>query len=248
MVSFNCKDARVNTFIQVGNRKRQEDHLNVDSENGIYIICDGVGGLQNGDLASRTIIQSITSNYLSLQHPINQSQLKKLIIQAQVDLKITLAKLDNKSVAASTICLLYIYNRSAIILHVGDSRGYYFNVNTRELFSTKDHTIARQLQDAKILTTDREVANHAFNSKLYRSISSNITLTSNSIDVKVIDSITSGDIFFLCTDGVTEVYYYDRLKLAFSSMNNYEVCFKNIKSECNDYSADNNSAIIIQIV
>lgn len=238
----------VHSFSQVGKRACQQDCIGIDELNGLYILCDGVGGLNFGEIASKIVVESINLNSSSIAHPININQLKKLIIRAQIDLQYSSKEVYDNAEMATTICLLYLHDCTGSILHVGDSRGYYISKSKNEFYSTVDHTVARQLYDANILTSEDQVAGHPYKNNLYRSLSSTSKITFSSIEVKKIDQFNSGDLILLCSDGVTEVFDAKKIKSKFFKSDNYKKCFKKLQSKCKKKSTDNNSAIMIEII
>jgi len=142
----------------------------------------------------------------------------------------------------STLSMLFLYDRSYILKHIGDSRIYIINKKTIKL--TEDHSwVAEQLKEGNI--TYKEALNHPKRNVLTRCIGTrNIELYESK------GYVTENDVFLLCSDGF---YNYldeqeilkDILKCT-KNKNNVQECLSNMLKKIKSKKAhDNISAIII---
>ncbi|AUG57046.1 MAG TPA: serine/threonine-protein phosphatase [Ruminiclostridium sp.] len=251
-ISFN-----VGAICDAGNVKKiNQDNLLVKigethfGEFGLFVIADGMGGLAAGEVASGIIISTfkkwwekdlpvlLYSSNFSLD--LVDEQLKK-IIQIINQTVINYGVSINKNLG-STLSMLFLYDRSYILKHIGDSRIYIINKKTIKL--TEDHSwVAEQLKEGNI--TYKEALNHPKRNVLTRCIGTrNIELYESK------GYVTENDVFLLCSDGF---YNYldeqeilkDILKCT-KNKNNVQECLSNMLKKIKSKKAhDNISAIII---
>ncbi|MDQ0999682.1 serine/threonine protein phosphatase PrpC [Neobacillus niacini] len=123
---------------------------------GLFIICDGMGGLSHGELASATVIRGMAEWFdaemprLSRSEHIEEeiySEVEKCI--KQLNEKILNYGENSKANLGTTLTVLLIVHNKYYIAHVGDSRAYSISTSTNQL--TKDQTlVAREVARGNI--------------------------------------------------------------------------------------------------
>lgn len=122
-----------------------------DKECGIFVVADGVGGLDSGEVASRTAVEE-TEKWWN----VFSAEVRNVSTEATVDAlsnlvfeingKIQKINIENDKKSATTFSLLLIVGNRYFIAHVGDSRVYALdksNDGSLELLqATRDHTKA----------------------------------------------------------------------------------------------------------
>lgn len=132
---------RLKTLTDIGiKRKENQDNywsarLDVDGEEaGVICLCDGMGGLSNGKLASKIVVESVREFF---KYSIDFEDLKDVLQQANKSIY-ELAK--SECVKMGTTCTLILcYQGMYKLLHVGDSRCYLLRENSFEPI-TQDHS------------------------------------------------------------------------------------------------------------
>ncbi len=201
-------------------RSINEDFCGIFEEDGLAIVCDGMGGHNAGANASRLAVTTIRYMYLFLDQAFQHKITKDLIaadmtIAARLVGSIRLANRNvyNKSLRekelrgmGTTVSTLAVQDGVVVIAHVGDSRIYRFRQQTMNLI-TEDHTWINELiQDQEI---DLE---HAKNFEKQNIITRALGL-SGSIKIDVgIEPAQPGDLFLICTDGLTKALPDDEIK------------------------------------
>ncbi len=169
-------------------RMNNEDSYFANDTQGIWIVCDGMGGHQEGNFASHLVtdiferielhgsfeqkIDAITSQFYNIHR----------ILQKKVH------KLGSNAMIGTTLVLLLIENNKAASIHSGDSRCYIFRDETLSLV-TNDH--ARNIHDEK---GERKALTKAL-----------CAPGEFSLEIKKFE-VKSDDIYLLCSDG-----FYDNL-------------------------------------
>lgn len=193
-------------------RENNEDCFLIDLETGLFVVADGMGGHASGEVASAIAVQTVQDVLVNAQDPEEtrldrdalddddaiRERLRYAMNQASV--RIRKAALDNPahSGMGTTLTVLLIENGTAHFGHVGDSRLYLFR-DGRIKRLTRDHTVVQQEIDAGRLTPE-----------LARIVPHKNILTQSVGYHGPVEPDTStrpalpGDIFLLCSDGLTD--------------------------------------------
>ena len=143
----------------------QDYHYIPSSENDlqIYILADGMGGYNGGEIASKLAVQTvrdyIENNFDKIEHTKEEilNMIKKSMENANSVVYEESKKDDNLQGMGTTLDVCFIYNNKIYIGHVGDSRVYLIRKEIARKI-TKDHSYVQQLVEDKKIT--REEAEH----------------------------------------------------------------------------------------
>jgi len=230
-----------------GKREYQEDTWFVSTNENLFIICDGVGGANKGNVASNTVTNYIGGQLNSIEN-IGIADVTSAIEKSAKRLKEM--AIDNHVMAnmATTIALLHLSDNNAIVAHVGDSRIYHYDPYTDKLSCTKDHSLVQELFDLGVIKTEEEMSKHPMKNRITRALSSTLNKEAyNEVPtVEKIENIREGSVFLLCSDGVTESASNDDILLLLKQPN-LEEAFLNLKQSCIENSKDNSTCIIVKV-
>jgi serine/threonine protein phosphatase PrpC len=236
----------VNSLVQlltdVGNfRKVNEDYIDyyTDETKRIYVIADGMGGHNAGEIASKLAVENTISyiNSLSQLDDLEDS-IKKAVGDSNNKIyELSKSKADLNGMGTTlTACL--IKGNDMVIAHVGDSRCYIIKDKAISQV-TKDHSLVQQLLDEGSIT-ESEADNHPNRNIITRALGTNSTVDVDVIkmDIKGIEKI------ILCTDGlsnlINEQELYDLV------MNNDDCCAELIELSKSRGTKDNISVIVFE--
>ncbi|MCQ2551042.1 MAG: Stp1/IreP family PP2C-type Ser/Thr phosphatase [Clostridia bacterium] len=183
-------------------RFNNEDACFVMLHDKVFVVADGVGGGNSGEIASRMAV-SQAANYV-LDHPIEQCkndvELKEYLedcvnfINRQVYLK-SKAHIENDGMA-TTLVMAYMRGGNLYIMNVGDSRAYvYRNKNLVQI--TEDHTYVNTLVKAGLISSE-EAKTHENRNMITRAIGMEETIDADFFKI----SMDLEDIILICTDGL----------------------------------------------
>lgn len=233
-------------FIQKGKRPKQEDSFYISEDQRLFVVCDGVGGSLDGAAASHSITKSIASRYPVIHLYSPESLIKELILNANS----TILKEDSAvkiSASSSTIAMVYLFDKSAFITHIGDSKIIYINRESAQWWSSKDHSFVQELYEAGILESESEMKSHPLRSRITQALSNENLISEDIIKIKNISSLNKGDLIILCTDGVMEKLTSEEMVGLFSNPGiQVSDAFEYLKNMCAETSRDNNTAIVIE--
>ncbi|GAB1349778.1 Stp1/IreP family PP2C-type Ser/Thr phosphatase [Ignavibacteriales bacterium] len=165
----------------------------------LAVVCDGVGGNNGGETASRIAVESIIEAFIDSagMHPLDR--LGAGIKHANS--KITEASANDESLRgmATTVVVLYLDKQGAFWAHAGDSRIYFFfNGELQQL--TKDHSLVQTMVDKGIITP-QTAEKHPFKNIITRAVGEKqeIEIETGMMDLDYNDEVK----FLLCSDGVS---------------------------------------------
>ena len=142
---------------------------------GLYIVADGMGGHQHGEIASETGIRAMSEHILTKLYlrlistdPQPADEPLREILQEGVQLAHE-AILENVTGGGTTLTTIVVLSNRMTIAHVGDSRVYSVSINGRMKPLTRDHSLVRRLEELGQLTPE-EAAIHPQRNVLYRAL------------------------------------------------------------------------------
>lgn len=180
-------------------RKDNEDAWDQLSDPHFYVLADGMGGHQAGEVAARTAIaeicQMVKKEWDSDEHCLTKGRdFLKEIVQ-RVNQKVYQLSLSDSQYhgMGTTLCALLLHPKGAIYAHVGDSRIYRFRDNRLEQL-TQDHS---WIKEQKI--------GYFHDLSSYKHVLSRAVGIDASVDPTVsISPLLEDDLFIICSDGLTD--------------------------------------------
>lgn len=202
-------------FSEIGKKDNQEDYIypsakDVNAQNRFFILCDGMGGHESGEVASATVCESL-GQHLKEHQPKDDVMTPELFKQA---LDYAYNELDKKDSGGqrkmgTTMTCLYFHKKGYLVAHIGDSRIYHVRPNTGIVYQSSDHSLVNDLLRAGELT-EKEAINFPQKNVITRAMMPNLERR-HKADIYSFADIKQGDYFFLCCDGVLEQLTNDRL-------------------------------------
>lgn len=238
------------TFSLPGQRANNEDFvLTVDEQSRLYVVCDGIGGWDRGEVASQLVGQGLARYFR--QHPtsyVNEEYLTEALNYAYLALAEYLQHNPLVNKLGTTLALLHLDERGATVAHVGDSRVYHLR-GGQVLFQTEDHKYIRELLADGIITEEQALT-HPRRNTLSRSVgaeSGQFPPKMDKPDITHLTDIRAGDCFFLCTDGVLEQIDNRTLEAVFVQNVAPAEMMAQILFRCQDQTRDNYSGCLVTI-
>ena len=251
----------------IGRRNNNEDAFCADSGAGLYLVADGMGGYEGGEVASGIVVETM-QRFFSASEDRGTARLDRKTfsddegfrldveetseVQSRQEAMMTMAiRLANREVArrrvgplaqmGSTLAALLVRDQKALVAHVGDSRIYRLRQGKLEAL-TIDHSVQ----------AERMAAAQGGQKSRWWFYPPNTLTRAVGVpglcrpDIRI-EELHSGDRFLLCTDGLTDVLR-DRdirsLLLGFSAQD----CVDHLVREAYRAGAqDNITAVLVQI-
>lgn len=201
-------------------RDSNEDYLDhvtpatpdeAQSHGWLFILADGVGGHQHGEIASRMAVEHVVNGFrdapgvYSNNAASHKTLLSRLIQTANTEVYQAGSRAGQGTRMATTLVACALRFDRAVVAHVGDSRCYL--IRRRQAFAlTRDHTLPAEQARLGILTT-REASQSPAGNMLTRSIGNDLIVAVETSEHLVF----AGDILMLCSDGLHGAIAEDEL-------------------------------------
>lgn len=169
------------------------------AQNGwLYIVADGVGGADAGEIASQFASQQTVNNYLSNHSQENRGQrLVDSMQAANTDLRRMVAERNDNSRMATTMVSVVIDEHKAYFANVGDSRGYLWRNGSFEQVTKDQSLVAKLVEEGAI--TEEEAQHHPRRNVILYSLGSERTPKIDLFE----RFLEPNDKILLCSDGLT---------------------------------------------
>ncbi|HEX7529586.1 MAG TPA: PP2C family serine/threonine-protein phosphatase, partial [Pyrinomonadaceae bacterium] len=226
-------------------RPMNEDSFLADPERGIFVICDGVGGADAGEVASQKAVDVLDEAFRhKLRDGEDVEDLMELAIQRANNAIHQMAAEDPRtSMMATTVVALHLDGKRATIGHVGDSRLYRLDPDGKLLRETEDHSIVEEEVRAGRMTPE-QATNHPSKNVISRALGAEASVEA---DMKTIE-VEEGNSFLLCTDGITRHIPDGELRELLMSGRSAEAICTEMKERCYQRGAEDNlTAVIVQL-
>src|SRR5437763_1139963 len=226
-------------------RPLNEDSYLADPARGIFVVADGVGGADAGEIASQTAVDVLNDAFRQkITDGEDVEDLMELAIQ-RANSSIHQMALDNPrfSIMATTVVALHLEGNRATSGHVGDSRLYRVTPDGKLHRETEDHSIVEEEVRAGRMTPE-QAANHPSKNVISRALGAEDSVEA---DMKTIE-VEDGSAFLLCTDGITRHLPDNELRdLLTSDATPAQLC-EEMKRRCYERGAEDNlTAVIVQV-
>lgn len=180
-------------------RKNNEDTFLVDNKRGLFIVCDGMGGHNGGEIASNMAVNTVAAE----THYTNSDEallsLKAAIEKANYEIWVKGRENPELLNMGTTIIAAAIVDNRLTACNVGDSCLYL--IRSQDIIKiTRDHTLAESMIEDGLLNPG-EIRNNSYKHILTRAIGSEETVI---IDFFTYD-LEPGDRILLCSDGLTDL-------------------------------------------
>jgi serine/threonine protein phosphatase PrpC len=175
----------------------------------IFIVADGMGGHQGGEVASKLAVDNIKERYYAAPGANTIDALRDAFHAAnKVIFDSSLA--DASLFGMGTTCTaMTLIGNEAFFMHIGDSRAYVCR-NGDIVQLTRDHTLVEDMVESGLLSRE-EARFHPKKNVITKSLGTNedaeVDAPASPFHVK------KGDVFLLCSDGLTSFVRDEEIKL-----------------------------------
>lgn len=186
-------------------RKNNEDAFYVpspgDAIQNLYIIADGMGGCNAGEVASQYAIDSFLDYIQQEQNSHSEEDIPDLLAEAMAASNKAVYEKSNSSrefaEMGTTLVVAAVQDGKIYVAYVGDSRAYLFRKKELNPLTT-DHSYVMELVRLGSITKE-EAANHPKRNIITRAVGIREAVETDAI----VEKAMKGDILLLCTDGLS---------------------------------------------
>jgi PPM family protein phosphatase len=179
-------------------RTTNEDAMICDPVRGLYVVLDGMGGANAGDVASQTARDAIRDFVVQRRLTMEPKSLLETALQYASAAVFSAAQSvrERHGMGTTVVACLVIDPKRVVIAHVGDSRAYLLRHGRLQAL-TRDHTIVEELVDRGVLAPD-EAERHPYKNVLSRNLGAK---PETRVDIFELE-LRPGDRLLLCSDGL----------------------------------------------
>lgn len=219
-------------------------YVSMPSENtGLFIVADGMGGYNGGEIASRLAIVSaknyIENNFSKVEH--NKEELQKLIKNAieYANMVVYEKSKEDQELEGmgTTIEVVLAYNDRVYIGHIGDSRIYRIRKNIIRKLTVDDSYVQKLVKDGTI--TKEEAKHHPKKNMLMKALG----CTSFVEPIVAVKGFLEDDVIVITSDGLTNMVS-DEEMLAIIE-NNVEKASDELIKKANEAGGLDNITVVI---
>ena len=229
-------------------RKNNEDACFVIPKENVYILCDGVGGNNSGEVASRKTVSGI-AEYVS-ENPLDKVKTFRTVktyfdnclhkINYEI-LKESRSSVENRGMA-TTLVLTYFRGQRIYAMNVGDSRAYVLR-NHKLKQITEDHTYVNSLVKAGVIT-EEEAVDHENRNMITRAVGADYGVQPDFFT----GIIRSGDIIMMCSDGLYDEVPEDKIiELLSQDKTMTDIASDLVDTANKNGGADNITTIVLKV-
>lgn len=195
-------------------RNNNEDVWGELLEHNFFVLADGMGGHQAGEIAAREAVNTLCAIFKKkLDKPKHSKSLADLRHTMETAIQTVNENIYRLSRTSSelkgmgtTLCTLHITDDGVVYANVGDSRIYRLRDKNLDQL-TQDHSLLRELVDMG------QISEQSSTDFLYKNILTKAIGTEPSVDPYVGQAdIAIGDVFLICSDGLTDLLQKDDIE------------------------------------
>lgn len=236
-------------------RAHNEDYFLIDEGVSLFVVADGMGGLDRGDIASRMACDRMRDHVAKHQAVVDAFRAEQTLqarekVLAMLEAGVQTACSEIFAVAdqqagrgmGTTLEVLLMCDGIGFTAHVGDSRIYLFRSN-RVHQLTEDHSLVQEKVKQGILTRD-EARTARRRNVITRAVG---VLPNVKVDTLAFE-VDAGDCFLLCSDGLHQYFSDQELQDAVGEVAREEAAQTLVETANERGGTDNITAVFIEVV
>lgn len=213
---------------------------------GLYVVADGLGGHQGGEVASRLSIEAIQEEFIQQPPPAQSDSsnewLRKIALVANQAILSHQEDQKEAKKMGSTLVMALVTADQAYIANVGDSRAYHLTEEDIVQISV-DHSLVERLVQIGQLTRE-EARTHKNRNVIYNTLGDKADPEVGLYQI----SLEPGDRILLCSDGLTDMLTDDSIfEISRNHPDPVETCQLLVQTANAAGGNDNITAIIVQL-
>jgi len=217
---------------------------------GLYIVADGMGGHQYGEVASNAAVRVVAGYimrkfqpYLFSLKPAPPDESLQEIMQTAVREAQKIIQSEAPS-SGTTLTAALVLGQQVTVAHVGDSRAYHIFTDGRAEVITRDHSLVKRLEELGHISPD-EAENYPHRNVLYRALGQGEILEADVFTV----TFPQAGYLMLCSDGLWGVVAdQDMFRIIKEAPSLQRACQSLVEAANAAGGPDNISVIIAQLI
>jgi len=217
-------------------RQRQGNEDNYYVRAPLFVVADGMGGAQAGEVASEMAVRSFEGG---LPDGDPRERLVETIEAANARIHERSRADSQRAGMGTTLTAAYVAEDAVVVAHVGDSRCYLLRGGDLVRL-TRDHSLVGELV-ARGKLTEEQAEQHPQRSVITRALGPEADVQ---VDVDIFPA-KAGDLFLLCSDGLTSMVHEPKLRPLFDDSDSLETLGKRLIDAANAAGGRDNITVIL---
>ncbi|MDQ6820782.1 MAG: Stp1/IreP family PP2C-type Ser/Thr phosphatase [Actinomycetota bacterium] len=203
----------------------------------LFVVADGMGGAQAGEVASRIAVDAFERGLPDTGPP--ETRLADRVREANRQIYERSLEEQDRAGMGTTLTAAYLDDAGLAIAHVGDSRAYLFRDGALTRL-TRDHSLVEELVKQGKLTAE-EAAEHPQRSIITRALGPEPEVE---VDTETHD-VQPGDVILLCSDGLTTMLSEERVAEILGAARSLDQAAQGLIDEANQAGGRDNITVIL---
>ena len=218
-------------------RQRQGNEDNFFVRAPLFVVADGMGGAQAGEVASELAVKQFEGGLPDGRDP--SESLVELIQAANARIHDEARADAQRAGMGTTLTAAYVHDNTVVVAHVGDSRCYLLRDGDLVRL-TRDHSLVGELV-ARGKLTEAQAESHPQRSVITRALGAGADVE---VDVEVFPA-RAGDLFLVCSDGLTGMVHEPQLKPLLLQDGSLEQVGRSLIAAANEAGGRDNITVIL---
>jgi len=233
-------------------RQNNEDAFQIERSLNLYVLSDGIGGEEQGEVASALAVETVVRHCLEAEN----HRAAPLFIEPRPDLSertnrlMSAVTLANRKIfdaagtpsehrMGATIVAAWLQGERLSLVHVGDSRAYLLRGGSLEQL-TADHSLVAE-QVRRGVLTPQEAETSQLQSVLIRALGSEEHVEQDADEHLLLE----GDTLLLCSDGLTRMVTEPEIASTLMTFEHAQAAAEHLVELANDYGGQDNVTVIV---
>ena len=223
-----------------GRRTTNEDAFLVDANRGLFVVADGMGGHNAGEVASSLAVKAI-GEFLADGTPASLNVLDEALRLANDHILTVAGEQPDYTGMGTTVAAVYLRDDGAVYAHAGDSRVYLWHKGQITQLTRDDSWVVAAMNG--ISDDARELEQHPMRHVLTKVVGLRPELQPSVAECPFVD----GDVMLLCSDGVHGAVSVEKLGQLLASRKPIATVAESVVHEALAHGAtDNVTAVVIR--
>ncbi len=217
--------------------QRRDNEDSMFAQAPVFVVADGMGGAQAGEVASRIAIETFEEGLPESGSP--EERLVKAVQAANTRIHELASTERERAGMGTTLTAAYLDDSDLAIAHVGDSRAYLFRDGELTRL-TQDHSLVEELVRQGKLTPE-QAAEHPQRSIITRALGPEPTVNVDTWTYPV----RAGDVLLLCSDGLTSMISEADVAEVLSSTSDLDQAAQRLIDAANEAGGRDNITVVL---
>lgn len=226
-------------------RGKNEDSWSILKEHDFFVLADGMGGHQAGEIASKTAVELLCELVKDkfVQETVEDKNLPGKILHCVKEVNQMIFEHGSSHPdlrgMGTTLCCLHVQPNGYTCVHVGDSRIYLFR-GGKLIQVTKDHSLMSEMLDKGTLQ-ESGIPSFQYKHILTRAIGTELDVEP-SVNL---GEVLPGDLFLICSDGLTDMISDDVIEKTLTTFEDVEKTAHTLVDLAKEQGGNDNVTVVL---